>query len=560
VSIQTLAVPLDVTWQRLAYSRDMIDTSFGDAAMPPKWRSSMAVYSYVVPEEQTADSYPNARIVYLRLTCSITGWNPSEDLANAATLSGALDKADDLQTSLWEVIQSDGWASTYWPCLGAIAQIAVYPAAADGAVAPDDFPHILDFEPKKRELYETRSDTGEVVSGSSSKLNVQKGATTTSSSEESDILTGLGASATVGPYGGSASISGEWGTRSKTGTQAVEVTNTDASRERRETTSFSTTVNQMYQLFNGYHLGTNRAVFYVEPRPHVVDSSNQTNANVIRGQRRLEGLQDVFLVVHVPRQLSGLCVQAMLDTAHRAMFTNGVAYAIALDDETSDADPSTSGGGGHLPVLGGALPPDFPEQNAPDNVVYRLVVTRRGLRNCGRFDTEPDRLTPTGDPTPPVDGGAGASQELPLVVYESVAPGPTPTLEASLLRSPGKQKEVQFSLADQMNRFQHEITSGMLSGFSAGRYTPRAFVQTETFRRLIGLSLRQVATNLADVVGAGLLQADLAQELDRAGVRTIADLFGREATSARGVDPQHVTTARRAIVKALLAPAAPGNA
>ncbi len=69
---QALTLPLDITWQRLAYSRDMIDNNFGNLDFPPKWRSSMTVYSYVVPKEQTAESYPNGRIVYMRLTCSVT--------------------------------------------------------------------------------------------------------------------------------------------------------------------------------------------------------------------------------------------------------------------------------------------------------------------------------------------------------------------------------------------------------------------------------------------------------------------------------------------------------
>ena len=58
MSIQTLAPPMDITWTRMAFARDMIDTKFGDLAFGPKWRSSLAVYYYIVPDEETADSYP----------------------------------------------------------------------------------------------------------------------------------------------------------------------------------------------------------------------------------------------------------------------------------------------------------------------------------------------------------------------------------------------------------------------------------------------------------------------------------------------------------------------
>jgi hypothetical protein len=91
MGIQSLTPPQDITWKRFAYSRDMIDTNFGDLKFPPKWRSSLAVYYFIVPEEETADEYPNSRIVYLRLSCSITGWNPNEELRNAQKAAGISD-------------------------------------------------------------------------------------------------------------------------------------------------------------------------------------------------------------------------------------------------------------------------------------------------------------------------------------------------------------------------------------------------------------------------------------------------------------------------------------
>jgi hypothetical protein len=541
---RALTMPLDITWQRLAFSRDMIDTSFGDLDFPPKWRSSMAIYAYAVPEEQTAESYPDARIVYLRLTCSITGWNPSEDLRNAVNLDGSGGSLDELQSSLWEAIQAQGWATTYWPCLGAIAQVAIYPGEADDEVSPDDFPYILDFEPKKRELYETRSESGEFISGSSNKLNVQKGSTTTQSTEESNILTGGSAGFAVGPIGGSASISGEWGTRTKTGSEEVNVTNTDASRERRETTSFSTTINQMYQLFNGYHLGTNRAVFYVEPRPHIVDQSRQANSNLIRGQRRLEGLQDLFVVVHVPTHLQGVCVQASLDTGHQAMFSHGVAYALRINDETPDAP----GGGGGLPPLGDIVPPNFPEVAQGDNNVYRMVVTRRIIRNCATFD-EGGQLVPAGVPTPAPNG---EPPELPRVVFEMVVPGPTQALEAQLLRARENIGEAQFARADQMNRFQHEFTSAMLSGFSAGRYRSRRFVRSDTFRRLVSLTLRDVDLDLNELVRRGRLDQNNLASLRRLRLQTVGDLFKPDVARAGETDIQTLHQTRDRVIDAVM--------
>jgi hypothetical protein len=68
----------------------------------------------------------------------------------------------------------------------------------------------------------------------------------------------------------------------------------------------------MYNLFQAFHLGTNRALFLMEPRPHV----RQTEATFITGPRALEGVQEVFLVVVRPKVMLDFCVSALLETAH----------------------------------------------------------------------------------------------------------------------------------------------------------------------------------------------------------------------------------------------------
>jgi hypothetical protein len=323
MTTQALTIPLDITWRRFAFSRDMIDTNFKQALLPPKWRSSMAVYTYVVPEEETAEAYPGSRIVYLLLSCSVTGWNPNEELREAVDLDEVGDQLDDLQHSSWQAIQSEGWADQYWPCLGAIAQLAIFPSE-DDEVGPDEFPFIVDVEPKKRELYETRSETGEFLSGSSDTVNIRKGTTTTESTEQADISGGGGLSIPVPipgvgtfPVGGN--VSGEWGTRDRRGTETVDVTTTDSSRERRETLSSTTTFSQLYQLMTAYHLGTNRCVFLVAPRPHIASSdTEQLDFNMVKGDRKLEGIQDFFVVVQAPSILKGLCVRGFKMPVHAA--------------------------------------------------------------------------------------------------------------------------------------------------------------------------------------------------------------------------------------------------
>ncbi|HEY5958760.1 MAG TPA: hypothetical protein VIV60_19500, partial [Polyangiaceae bacterium] len=76
--------------------------------------------------------------------------------------------------------------------------------------------------------------------------------------------------------------------------------------------SHTTNLSQLYQLLDSYHSGTNRAVFFLNARPHIVDSP----FTFVNGPRRLEGVQEFFLVVRRPKEMENFCVKAVLETAH----------------------------------------------------------------------------------------------------------------------------------------------------------------------------------------------------------------------------------------------------
>jgi hypothetical protein len=79
---QSFDLSVDVPWQLIAASPDMMDTTFGgDHLMglqfpefPPSWPSSLAIYAC----ERSPDDLPvemcNQKITYLKVTCSITGY------------------------------------------------------------------------------------------------------------------------------------------------------------------------------------------------------------------------------------------------------------------------------------------------------------------------------------------------------------------------------------------------------------------------------------------------------------------------------------------------------
>lgn len=298
MAYQDLALPIDIPWKRLAASSDMIDEQYGDRKFPPKWKSSLSIF-YHEPDD-LPETYCDRKITYLKIVCSITGYQPGKEVGIEVPLTD--DRLKEDKAALGEA---------YYPCLGALLQVAVFPKTKDGKAVPlSDFPYIIDFEPKRRELFEAVTQSAEILGRSASTLNVRKGATTTETTELAAKI-GTEVQATIGVATGK--VSAEASAKKGTGIEVSNIRTTDDSREKRETYSSSTSLTQMYELFTGYHLGTNRAVFFMVPRPHTVDRKDDTFVN---GPRRLEGIQEVFLVVNRPKHIPGICFEAYLETAH----------------------------------------------------------------------------------------------------------------------------------------------------------------------------------------------------------------------------------------------------
>jgi hypothetical protein len=176
-----------------------------------------------------------------------------------------------------------------------------------------NYPHIIDFEPKKRDLYEGVTEVGEILTASNQSISTGKSFTQTKSSEtgihnESEFqdTSFLGTERSVNRSGSTHS----WG---QTGSDSSTI-QIDGSRERRELESTTTSLTQMYNLLIGYHAGTNRAVFLMLPRPHTLQPTQR--ATFVQGLRIIEGIQEFFLIVTRPKDMEGLSVEAVLDTGH----------------------------------------------------------------------------------------------------------------------------------------------------------------------------------------------------------------------------------------------------
>lgn len=326
VSNLGLRLPIDIPWKRIGVSYHMMDEKLCDKVRPHPMQPSVAVFAYE-PGEAEEEGDHEFKVSYLKVTCSVTSFGATnlDRLRNGRFKTGG-------STILWPYGGSSSWGSKHvddfkhdlrldgadLPCYGALLEIGVGPGSGDWRI--DQYPYFSDFDPKKRELYDLVSTTGEIMSRSLEQAGALHGGTTTSSNEvfDKDSFSANLSRSTESPTQGkvkdegSVGIGGESGARDATGTEFKNVRTADASQEKRETFAYTTQLTQMYQLLSSFHLGTNRAVFFFEPRPHIA----QQRATIVDSPRQLEGIQEFFLAVVRPRDMKSICVDVSLETVH----------------------------------------------------------------------------------------------------------------------------------------------------------------------------------------------------------------------------------------------------
>src|SRR5882672_1912218 len=134
-----LNLPTDIPWVRRCVSTDMMDSHLCDRTAPFRWRSSIAIFEYE-PEVEN-QTYEGMVITYLKVTCSITGYqeNPEEVGVNRNGLRSYWKDQPGIANYL-NLLQA------YYPCYGAILEVAVGPENERNTEI-DDYPYFLDFDP-----------------------------------------------------------------------------------------------------------------------------------------------------------------------------------------------------------------------------------------------------------------------------------------------------------------------------------------------------------------------------------------------------------------------------
>lgn len=434
----TLDLPQEITWKLLAVSPDMMDTRFCNKRFPFRWRSSLAISAFEHKPEDLPEELCEGRITFLKITATITGYQPSREeteeghasfpnvpteelsriidqyfacygaLLNVAVFpnpnrktvnkrividfteqvpetvlsnpfesegatfeaidqpvnsitdifpeggdgEGELDLFQELVVTLpatsrveakvvhfndagvdMEAFSGDTsiGSQAAGPEQGQVHQLVIDGEGIDRVVfrAPQneasllefaylgteskpfdliEFPHIIDVEPKTRDLIQASSETGEILTSSKSNVKTNKGFTNTENTE-----TGYKLGSAFGKKD-EFSLSGEITHKNTEIEQENWSVTTDASTQRQEKEGSTTQISQLYNLLSSYHIDTNRALFLMLARPHVLQTTD--HRTFVDGLRKIEGTQQFLLIVARPPEMRGLCIEAFLETGH----------------------------------------------------------------------------------------------------------------------------------------------------------------------------------------------------------------------------------------------------
>jgi hypothetical protein len=294
-------------------------------------------------------------------------------------------------------------------------------------------------------------------------------------------------------------------------------------------------------------LGTNRAVFVVAPRPHTASGE----FNLIDGERKLEGIQDVFLVITMPRSLKGFCIQASIDTGHKhpdeqaASSNVRSAYALRTVDFSDPPcmggiimppeppQPPGGGGGGG----GGTPPPDGEGEG------FSFIVTRRMVQACGQFNEQGQltlqKLTPGTPPRPPH-----------VFVGERFIPTRAVARVMAMTNTGGGPEggfdDCRPAAAARYNYNISRMNKAMVSMFSAGADSPKLLKETATFKTLFVEAATQLKVDLEQLHRLKYISNDELRLLQQYRVSTLSDLFKASTENISNID---LNAIRNRIVK-----------
>lgn len=352
--------PIEIPWKLLRTSRPLAKKGADSWEGP-----TISLFSYSPQSPELKDKYPKDRIVYYKITVSVQPINFG--------LPGAWDE---------DTIFSDFAKNNFlMPIKRVVLDLKV--TRGKGAKEGDEKPYFIAAAPMRREMLETGVIGLQSFSGNSDALSVGKSGSTLHESYTNSTTTSSGSEAGGAAFGAilppvgfvvgggfSHSSSSVDTTGSRDVSQTVDVTQRQATDERRELLSHTTNVNNILTLLSTHHIGSPYLRFFLSPRPLQPLALDPSSTDfwydeLIRYRSSgIEGTQEFFAVV-IAAENEDVCVEASLTLVHclssMIQFTTDESYLDAISfslgaNEQKELDIKHK----TLAYLNEKYPPGFP--------------------------------------------------------------------------------------------------------------------------------------------------------------------------------------------------------
>lgn len=285
----TFPLPIEIPWKLASTTQPL-------AAGEPA-QTTLSLFFYEPDEELLTAQFPDEKLVFLKVTASIS---PASFPANLSRVAASF---------LGEGI----------PCFHLLLDMKIRNAAGElGTIRP----YFHAAAPLNRRMIQTGVVGGETFEGDSEAQAVGKsGSQMFESLKSHSNTTSAGGSLglSLGPVsiGGSVSGSSTDVSSNRAVSQVVDTTTRQAAEERRELFSHSTRVENILTLLNAKYVGTPHLSFSLMPQPLQLLSIDPSDPNLwfqqllARRSSGIEGIQEFTAVVVVPRG-TDFCVSARL--------------------------------------------------------------------------------------------------------------------------------------------------------------------------------------------------------------------------------------------------------
>ena len=372
--------PSSLPWKLVAASPDMMDTAFSTRLFPSAWRPSLALSVY--EPDDPPDGLCGQRLTYLKVTCCITGYQPSEEETDQIVAAFSEQPTDDQRAARDRVL------SQYFACYGAVLNVGVFPGprkvwrevTIDCAALPDARPDADVSNPIEiggvkfiaegvaaNRFVDTFPPGGDgraelhlhhtLVVTFAAGMNVGK--------VQAQIVHSSEAGVTMEAFRSGQTVGSRWSGHDQNTIHTLVIDEDGIDRVvftaphhqasllefRYEVPAGDTSDTKGIPLddfprivsldspessqvkVRGHHVGANRAVYQVLALP---DVSESRDSSFLHDVHTIDGIHEFVLIVSRPQNMDGLCVETWLETGNFPENTDIKSSSLDYDESFED--------------------------------------------------------------------------------------------------------------------------------------------------------------------------------------------------------------------------------